>query len=153
MHVTEVFFVSWPVQDVRSATLYSPLSADSLSVGAEQSLKVSLGFRSTDRHSTLLRSSSQVNPLCLVSSSITAWKAKIRFTSYSLVPRSSHPLSTTSSCPWLMAMWYLLWVTIPWGQINGAVMEVGTICLQRGGQLGKICSPFVNNCALISVRN
>lgn len=149
MHITEVFDF-WPLQDVRSATMYSPLSADFLSVGAEQSLKVSLGFRTTETHGTLLRSGSQVNPPCLVSSFIRAWKPKIRFTSYPLILCSSHPPSTTSSCPWLMAMWYSLWVIIPWGQINGAVMEVGTICLQRGCQLGKICSPFVHNCALIS---
>ncbi|XP_045906061.1 laminin subunit alpha-3-like isoform X2 [Micropterus dolomieu] len=44
---------------VRAATLYSALSVDSLSVGGEQLLKVSLGFSSTDRHGTLLGSSSQ----------------------------------------------------------------------------------------------
>uniref|UniRef100_A0A671UKA7 Laminin, alpha 3 n=1 Tax=Sparus aurata TaxID=8175 RepID=A0A671UKA7_SPAAU len=44
---------------VRSATLHSALPADPLFVGAEQPLRVSLGFRSTDRHGTLLRSSSQ----------------------------------------------------------------------------------------------
>lgn len=50
------------LQGVRSATLHSALPADPLFVGAEQPLRVSLGFRSTDRHGTLLRSSSQVRP-------------------------------------------------------------------------------------------
>ncbi|XP_073332501.1 laminin subunit alpha-3 [Pagrus major] len=44
---------------VRSATLHSALSVDPLFVGGEQPLRVSLGFRSTGRHGTLLRSSSQ----------------------------------------------------------------------------------------------
>ncbi|XP_051232166.1 laminin subunit alpha-3 isoform X2 [Dicentrarchus labrax] len=44
---------------VREATLYSALSVDSLFVWSEQPLRVSLAFRSTDRHGTLLRSSSQ----------------------------------------------------------------------------------------------
>ncbi|XP_044054261.1 laminin subunit alpha-3 isoform X2 [Siniperca chuatsi] len=44
---------------VRSATLDSALSVDSLLVGGEQTLRVCLGFRSTDRHGTLIRSSSQ----------------------------------------------------------------------------------------------
>ncbi|XP_070764977.1 laminin subunit alpha-3 [Enoplosus armatus] len=44
---------------VRSATLCSALSAESLLVWREQPLRVSLGFSSTDRHGTLLRSSSQ----------------------------------------------------------------------------------------------
>ncbi|XP_031724153.1 laminin subunit alpha-3 [Anarrhichthys ocellatus] len=41
---------------VRSTTLYSALTVDSWS---EQPIRVSLGFRSTDRHGALLRSSSQ----------------------------------------------------------------------------------------------
>ncbi|XP_036969506.1 laminin subunit alpha-3 isoform X3 [Acanthopagrus latus] len=44
---------------VRSATLHSALSVDPLFAGSEQPLRISLGFRSTDRHGTLLRSSSQ----------------------------------------------------------------------------------------------
>ncbi|XP_074492138.1 laminin subunit alpha-3 isoform X2 [Sebastes fasciatus] len=44
---------------VRSATLYSALSIDSPSVFDQHPVRVSLGFRSTDTHGTLLRSSSQ----------------------------------------------------------------------------------------------
>ncbi|XP_039668362.1 laminin subunit alpha-3 [Perca fluviatilis] len=44
---------------VRSATLYSALSVDSPSVWGVQPARVSLGFRSTDGHGALLRSSSQ----------------------------------------------------------------------------------------------
>lgn len=69
----------WLVQGVRSATLYSPLSADSLFVRGEQPLTVSLGFKSTDRYGSLLRSSSQVNPPCLTSSFKRESKAKLRW--------------------------------------------------------------------------
>lgn len=48
-------------QGVRAATLYSALPVDSLFVWDEMPLRVSLGFRTTSRHGTFLRSSSQVN--------------------------------------------------------------------------------------------
>ncbi|XP_070688258.1 laminin subunit alpha-3 [Pempheris klunzingeri] len=44
---------------VRSAMLYSALSVDPPFVGGEEPLRVCLGFRSTHRHGTLLRSSAQ----------------------------------------------------------------------------------------------
>uniref|UniRef100_A0A8D3CTX3 Laminin, alpha 3 n=1 Tax=Scophthalmus maximus TaxID=52904 RepID=A0A8D3CTX3_SCOMX len=44
---------------VRAATLFSALSIDSLFVRDEQPVRVSLGFRTTDTHGALLRSSSQ----------------------------------------------------------------------------------------------
>lgn len=71
--------VFWLVQGVRSATLYSPLSADSLFIRGEQPLTVSLGFKSTDRYGSLLRSSSQVNPSCLTPSFKRESKAKLRW--------------------------------------------------------------------------
>ncbi|XP_027146264.1 laminin subunit alpha-3-like isoform X1 [Larimichthys crocea] len=46
---------------IRSATLYSPLPVDSLFDRGEQSLRVSVGFRSTDTHGVFLRSSSQAS--------------------------------------------------------------------------------------------
>ncbi|XP_050933340.1 laminin subunit alpha-3 [Lates calcarifer] len=44
---------------VRAATLYSALSIDSLLVWEEEPVRVSLGFRTTDKHGALLRSRSQ----------------------------------------------------------------------------------------------
>ncbi|TNN42163.1 Laminin subunit alpha-3 [Liparis tanakae] len=49
---------------VRSAMLSSPLSVDA---GSEQPIRVSLGFRSSDRHGALLRSSSQGSTSALLS--------------------------------------------------------------------------------------
>ncbi|XP_074523638.1 laminin subunit alpha-3 isoform X2 [Halichoeres trimaculatus] len=46
---------------VRAATIYSALSADSLLVWDKQPLSVSVGFRTTDSHGTLLKGSSQGN--------------------------------------------------------------------------------------------
>ncbi|KAG7228737.1 hypothetical protein INR49_008515, partial [Caranx melampygus] len=48
-----------PLLGVCAATLSSALSIDSLFVGGEQPLRVSLGFRTTGTHGTLVRSSSQ----------------------------------------------------------------------------------------------
>lgn len=80
-------------------------------------------------------------------------KSSRRLHLYSLIICRAPPLSTTSSCPSLMAMQYLEVIITPWGQIKGTVMEAGTTCLQWAGQQGKICPPFVYNvCAFISIR-
>lgn len=94
------------LQGVRSATLHSALSVDPLFAGSEQPLRISLGFRSTDRHGTLLRSSSQVRPGMTHLQLSKRLKSQRRLYQYSLIFRRASPLPLTFSCPWMTATQY-----------------------------------------------